>query len=61
MESFDIPINIKVLADNEQHAEAIVSDLMKKQMEAPALLRQVQEWDFIVFVEEENDDGANSD
>lgn len=54
MTTFDIPINLKVSAETEEQAEAIVTHLMKQNMEKPALLRQVIEWDFIIFAFEED-------
>lgn len=61
MQNWDIPINIKVSAETEEQAEDIVSHLMKKTMEAPMLLRQVVEWDFIIFAFEEDDHVTDSE
>lgn len=60
MQTFDIPINIKISAESEEQAEDIVSNMMKQNMEKPVLLRQVLEWDFIIFAFEEDDSGTDS-
>ena len=56
METFDIPININITAENEHQAEEKVAGLMKLLIEKPALERAINSWDFIVFVEEEGED-----
>lgn len=53
MLSYDIPINININADSEKEAEEYIVKLMKQEMSIPALQRQINSWDFIVFVEEE--------
>lgn len=53
MNTFDIPININVTAATEEEAEQIVAKLMAPVMAVPALQRSVNEWDFIVFLTEE--------
>lgn len=56
MNTFDIPININVTAATEEEAEQIVAKLMAPVMAVPALQRSVNEWDFIVFLTEEEAD-----
>ena len=53
MLTFDITININVSADTEEQAEEIVTNLMKPSMDKPALERNVNGWDFIEFVEDD--------
>lgn len=60
MQTYDIPVNIKVLADTEEQAEEIVTHVMKHVTDKPALMRQVKEWDFIIYAFEENGDETDS-
>ena len=56
MLTFDIPVNINVSANTEEEAEDIVAKLMATEMNKAALQRSVNSWDFIEFVEGEEDD-----
>ena len=54
---FDIPINIRVNAETEEEAEQLVSFAMDKVIDKkiPLLNRSIIEWDFIEFVEGEDE------
>lgn len=57
MLTFDIPINIKVSAETEEHAEKLVTEYMERiQGELPALTNHFITWDFIEFVEGDEPD-----
>ncbi len=56
MLTFDIPININVSAETEEQAEEIVTKIMNPIMDKPALERNVNSWDFVEFVEEDEPD-----
>ena len=60
MQTYDIPVNIKILADSEEQAEDIVTHMMKQTLDKPALMRQVKEWDFIIYAFEEDGDETDS-
>lgn len=62
MLTFDIPVNLKVVANTEEEAELFVTAAMEKiiNKEIPLLNRTILEWDFIEFVEGE-DEGDFSD
>ena len=55
MLSFDIPININITANNEEEAEQYITKYMQGLLAGAALERAVNNWDFIVFVEEGED------
>lgn len=59
MQTFDIPINIKVSAETEEEAERLVSAHMVHLLDGPVLTRQVISWDFIEFVTEEEYEEAS--
>lgn len=58
MLTFDIPVNLKVVANTEEEAEQIVSTHVDKiiDKDIPLLNRTIIEWDFIEFVEGEEDE-----
>ena len=56
IETFDIQININVSAETEKDAEQKVAELMQFEMTKPALERSVNSWDYIVFIEEGDDE-----
>lgn len=56
MLSFDIPININISAETEEEAEQYITSYMSKLMATAALERAVNSWDFIEFVEGENEE-----
>lgn len=56
MLTYDIPVNINVTANTEEEAEAIVQRLFSTEMSKPALERGINNWDFIDFVEGENEE-----
>jgi hypothetical protein len=58
MLTFDIPININVNANTEEEAEMIVSKLLRPELNKPALERSVNNWEFLIFVEEEDEDNG---
>jgi hypothetical protein len=53
MNTFDIPINIKVKAETEEQAEDFVTGFMEKLLNGAALTRPFITWDFIEFITEE--------
>lgn len=57
MLTFDIPVNLKVVANTEEEAELFVTSAMEKiiNKEIPLLNRTILEWDFIEFVEGEDE------
>ena len=61
MLTFDIPINIRVNANTEEEAEQIVSLHVDKLIDKdiPLLNRTILEWDFIEFVEGEDEGDYN--
>lgn len=54
MLNWDIPININVAAHTEKEAEEIVSKILNQEMKKPALERNMNGWDFIIFTEDED-------
>ena len=58
MLTFDIPVNLKVVANTEEEAEQIVSTHVDTiiDKDIPLLNRTIIEWDFIEFVEGEEDE-----
>jgi hypothetical protein len=56
MLTFDIAININITANSEEEAEAIAERLFINEMKKPALQRNINTWDFIEFVTEEEYD-----
>lgn len=60
VQTFDIPVNIKVLCESEEQAEDIVEHAMKQLVSGPVLTRKIQEWDFIVFAFDEEDDAEEA-
>ncbi len=55
MLTFDIPINISVNAQTEQEAVEIVTAAMTMVTAGAALERAINSWDFIEFVEGEDE------
>ena len=59
MLSFDIPINIRVNAETEEQAEELVENFMLGLHKGPALTDPFITWDFIQFVEGEDEEDYN--
>ena len=59
MLTFDIPININITANSEEEAEAIAKRIFSNEMKKPALQRNINTWDFIEFVTEEEYEEAS--
>lgn len=55
MDTFDIPININISANSEEEAEQYITTYMQGLVAGAALERAVNNWDFIQFVEEEDE------
>jgi len=61
MLSFDIPINIRVHAETEEQAEDFVETFMQGLHKGPALTDPFITWDFIEFVEGEDEQDYNDE
>jgi hypothetical protein len=56
MDNWDIGININVAANTEQEAEEIVTRILNQEMQKPALERNMNTWDFLVYVADMDED-----
>lgn len=59
MLTFDIPVNINISANSEEEAEQYITTYMQGLVAGAALERAINNWDFIEFVEGEDEGDYN--